>query len=296
MKNTIFVALFLMIFAGVAAAQTSSVTDRKDCVEIFDPVKQENRIVCSGKDTPFSGRVQGVPTSFPENVRQLKATSSDQIKILKEEMKIKMENSREEFKSSFEAKREEAKKQIENERKELKKKLEKMKDENRKKIVERLSEKLNELNSRLTTHYLSVLDKLEKILDNIVSRTDKAEARGLDVGAVRTAVTSAETAIAEAKAAIDVQVGKIYSFDLATSTVTASTATSTEHSLKSIVGEARQTLHADLAAVKEKVKAAHEAVRRAAVALAQVPRVNEDATSTPSTPTSTTTSSATSTE
>ena len=58
--------------------------------------------------------------------------------------------------------------------------------------------------------------------------------------------------------------GKTYSF-----TVT------TEDKLRSDVGAARQALHADLVAVREIVKAARDAVKSAAVALGQVPKVDE---------------------
>ncbi len=74
---------------------------------------------------------------------------------------------------------------------------------------------------------------------------------------------------AAARAAIEAQAGKTYSISV-----------TTEQKLKEAAEAARKALHDDLNKVKEAVKAAHEAVRKAAVALAQIPRVDEDAATT----------------
>ena len=144
-------------------------------------------------------------------------------------------------------------------------KLQKVRNEQKRKIVERVSRQIDELNARTMNHFSQVLDRLEKVLANIKTRVDKAEANNWDVSAVRAMIKSAEEAIASARTAIEAQKAKTYTPEI----------TGDEAKLKVEVGEARKALHRDLAAVKEKVKASHEFVKAVAKALAQSPRINE---------------------
>ena len=98
-----------------------------------------------------------------------------------------------------------------------------------------------------------------------MSRTDKAADRGLDVASVRTAIDAAKTAIASAEASVKAQAGKTYKI-----TVT------TEVGLRAAVKAAHDALKADLRKVHDSVRLAYEAVRKAAVALAQIPKVDDD--------------------
>ncbi|MEK7537167.1 MAG: hypothetical protein AAB584_01870 [Patescibacteria group bacterium] len=150
-------------------------------------------------------------------------------------------------------------------RTQLKERLQSVKDEQKKKIVERISHQIDELNARTTNHFSAVLDRLGKVLANIVSRVDKAEANKWDVSAVRIMIKSAEEAITSARKAIEAQKAKTYTPEI----------TGGEEKLKVEVGEARKALHSDLVIVKEKVKAAYEFVKAIAKALAQSPRINE---------------------
>ena len=101
-------------------------------------------------------------------------------------------------------------------------------------------------------------------MEKINARVEKAAAKGLDVSAVRTALTAADAAIAISKVAIANQTVKTYAI-----------AVTGEATLRQNVGAARRALHADLKAVEQTVKDAREAVRKAATTLAGVPRVNE---------------------
>jgi len=156
------------------------------------------------------------------------------------------------------------KNQIEARREELKQKLATIRDERKKQTTERIGAELQKLNERITAHFSNVLEKIENALERVNSRADKAEANNRDVRAVRTAISEAETAITDARTAASAQAGKVYTLEV-----------TTEDALRVDVGRARQTLHTDLSAVREKVKAAHEAVRKAAVSLAQIPKVDE---------------------
>ncbi|MBI4117180.1 MAG: hypothetical protein HY451_00595 [Parcubacteria group bacterium] len=147
----------------------------------------------------------------------------------------------------------------------LKERLEKVKNEQKRKIVERISQQLDELNARMNNHFGQVLDRLEKVLANIVSRVDKAEANNWDVSAARAMIKSAEEAIASARTAIEAQKARTYTPEI----------TGDEAKLKIEVGEARKALHGDLTGVRQKVKAAFEFVKAVAKALAQSPRIDQ---------------------
>ena len=175
----------------------------------------------------------------------------------REALRQQIEERKEELKARMEEKRQELKDQMEQRREELKQRLEKIKDERKKEVVERIAGQMDELNERLTNHYLDILEKLGGLLVRIAERADNAEERGIDVSAVRAAIDGANSAIANAKEAIEVQSGKTYAIEV-----------TTEEELRNDVGRARQAFHDNMVSVREAVKAAHEAVRNAATTLA----------------------------
>lgn len=182
----------------------------------------------------------------------------------REEVKANIDAKREEFKAKVEERKAEVKANAEARKSALKTQVQKVKDERKREVVERTDARLGELNERRLNHFSNVLAKLEDVLERVTSRADRAEGRGLDVTTVRTAISEALKAVENSRLAIQTQTGKTY-----TITVTS------EGNLRVDVEKARRALHDDLAKVRETVKAAHDAVRRAAVALAQIPRVNE---------------------
>lgn len=193
------------------------------------------------------------------SIRDLKAEEIQRIKNLRdqnrEEIRIRTQN----LKENIQAKREEARTRLEVYREKLKEKLAQFRDERKKKIVERIDQQLEKLNARLADHFVDVLDRLERILSNIVSRTDKAETAGYDVSAARTAITQAQSAISAARQVVKDQANKIYEVTL-----------TTEEKLRVDVGAARQALHQDLVATRQKVKDARDAVHQAAAALGKI--------------------------
>lgn len=161
--------------------------------------------------------------------------------------------------------RQEMKSQIEVKRAELRAKLNNIRDERKKQTVEHIYTAANKLNERMTDHFTNVLDQIDEMLDRVESRTSKAETNGLDVSTVKPEITNAQNAIAAARAAVETQAEKVYAVQT----------TGNETTLRSEVGKTRQALHEDLTAVHDMVKAARDAVRKAAVTLAQIPRVDE---------------------
>lgn len=230
------------------------------------------------KDTrrAVKSEIKDLRQNLKAEVNNLRETARGTTAEKRDEVKALMEKRREEFKQKVEMKREEVKQKVAAKREDLKKKLEKIKDERKKQLVMRLDEQLDKINANRVGHFTENLDKVQKVLNNVSSRADKALAKGLNVTTVKTAILKAEAAINASKTAIEAQAGKTYALTI-----------KIEATLRSDVGVARQTLEKDLKAVQETIKAAHDAVRSAAVALAQIPHVDEikDETSTvPATP------------
>ena len=138
-----------------------------------------------------------------------------------------------------------------------------MKDEKKKEKVMRIGQNLNEANERTLNHFLSFIEQIEKVLLNIGLRTDKASAAGNNVTAVKVAITEAQNAIMVARKAIQDQSVKVYGITI-----------KSEDTVKDDVSAARDSLRNDLEAVKTVVQKIRDAVQKAAVSLAQIPRVD----------------------
>lgn len=273
MKKIFFAILMSYMMVSLAGAQgvapTSSEKGRGQEREVQ---KEEVRTLKQGVQT----QVQELKETFQGEVRSLKDTLQTQVRtrnasVTPAELKAR----REELRGQIEEKREELQARIKTAREDLRERLEKIKDEQKKQRVERIADQIDALNRRLTDHYLEVLERMEKVLEGILARAMRAEERGLEVSVVRAAVDEAHNAIEASRTAIAEQVAKTYTIEV-----------STEEELRVDVGKARQALHADLAEVRDTVRAAHNAVRNAAVILAQIPRIDEEdeaATSTPPT-------------
>jgi len=200
-----------------------------------------------------------------ERIRERPRISTEEFQQNREEIKRLIEQNRIEFRNQIQEKREEMKAKIKALKEQLREKLRERISERKQKIVERIYERINALNERMTDHYLNVLDHLEKVLERIESRTAKAKLNGRDVTQVEAAIEKAHRAIDTAREAVKAQAEKVYEPPEIT----------TEENLKLDVGKLRQQLHDDLKAVEKLVKDARDAVRQAAVALAQIPKVDE---------------------
>lgn len=268
-----------------AKRQEEKTKDRTEVRETKDTIKQEVKNARKAAKTEVKEMRETTKINKKELKKETK-TGIDEVKELakerretgvekakmeretkKEELKIK----REEFKENLKAKREEAKEALKTRKEELHQKLKTVKDERKKQAVEKIDDSMAKLNEKMTEHFSEVLKKIEKALVRVEERANKAESRNLNTATVRRAITGAEAAIVSAQTAVEAQAGKSY-----TLTVTL------EENLKRDVGLARQALHTDLAVVNQAVKAAREAVRKAAVALAQIPRINETSVPSPS--------------
>lgn len=214
-----------------------------------------------------------------KNVEAQRETIKKEIETRRVEFQKKQEELKQDFKEEIKARQEEAHTKIEERKQEFQQKLVRIKDEEKKKAVTRIDEELSKLNARMTAHFTDVLGKLDDVLERIASRANKAAARDLDVGKVKTAIDAATQKIKDARDAVARQAGETYPL-----------AITTDAALRADVGRARQALHDDLAKVRTTVVAARDAVHNAATTLAQIPRVNDDTAPSPTplpTPTST---------
>lgn len=209
-------------------------------------------------------------------VKKLRDATKTAIEAKREDFQREAEAKREQFKKDVESARESAKKQLEQKREAAKKAIEDIKDAKKKDAIKRIDLNLTETNTRMVGRYTENLNQLDKVLTNITTRTDRAQARGLAVNTVRTAITAASTSIASARAAVVAQSGKTYAAIITTSTTT-----------KADIAAVRDALKRDLKTVETAVKSARDAVHAAAVTLAQVPRIGESEPAATSTATST---------
>ncbi len=249
MKKTMLLVVFSFALVATAGAQSSTPSNVREGVrDVRQNVRQN---------------IKDMRQDVRLNVKDVRQNIKQSVQERRAELKTQIQEKRDEFKKTIETKREELKTKIEAQKETLKTRLKAIKDDRKKQIVERVADNMNNLNQRMTDHFSNVLNQIEDVLNHVSSRADKAEANGKNVTAARTAIANAKIAITAARTAVANQAGKAYS-----PTVT------TESTLKNDVGALRKTLYEDLKKVQDVVKAARDAVRQAAVTLAQIPNVD----------------------
>lgn len=230
--------------------------------ESVNEARQEFRQEIEDKRTRVLEERQVLRNEWRERVGEIKNLSAGErdeaLKIIIEERKNEFRERAEEWKRSFEEKRALWKANVETKRAELKEELQKIKDERKKQLVEKIDEQIAALNERMLNHFSKVLNQMETVLTNISTRADRAEARGVDTTGTRGAIEDTYAAIEVSRAAIEAQFDKVYTIEIGS-----------EETLKVDVGEVRRMLHDDLESIRNTVKEAHDAIRSAAVMLAQ---------------------------
>ncbi|MEK9183705.1 MAG: hypothetical protein AAB890_01375, partial [Patescibacteria group bacterium] len=120
----------------------------------------------------------------------------------------------------------------------------------------RIDNRINSINEIRTDRFLKLLEKFEDFLDRISARADVLETEGKNVSSIRSAITSAESAIAASRSATEEQAKKIYEIVI-----------TTEGNLGNDVNASVRARQNDLKTVEETVKKAHEVVKKALSAL-----------------------------
>lgn len=125
---------------------------------------------------------------------------------------------------------------------ELKAKLAKFRDKAKATRVETINTNLNAVNTRRTTQMQTSLDKISQVLAKLKTWVAQQETAGKDVSSLKSAITSTETAWAEAGGAVKAQAAKDYTIVV-----------NTESTVKADAQTARDSLHGDLKAVHDKI-------------------------------------------
>lgn len=202
---------------------------------------------------------------FKMAVKEDREAAKEMIEEKRDSLLSSIQERRDLFKQEFEVLREEMKARHEALREKFQADLLKIKDENRRTKVENISNNFTEINIQVTARASTTVDKIEAALVSIESRADKAAVNGADVTNVRALIVTAETAIADARTAITTQIAKVYS-----STI------SSDGTVKASLQSTRDQFRADLKVMKDKIKAAHSATKRAAEALKNIPNVDAE--------------------
>jgi len=135
----------------------------------------------------------------------------------------------------------------------------KLRDAKKQQLISNISDRMCKINANRTAAMQKHLDTMTTILGRIETRADKAEARGIDVSAVDTAVAKAKEAIKSAMEAVADQADEECGV----------TISGQDAALKSEAEAARNALKNQLTAAHEKVKSAREATANAITVLAR---------------------------
>lgn len=138
-------------------------------------------------------------------------------------------------------------------------------DERKAKRAEQLADQMNQLNERLTDHYLSVLDHLDAVLTRIAERAVD-EVSDADLQAK---ITTARTNIVSVRQAVIVQQDKVYTVNI-----------TTEAKMREAFQGVKKQMQDDHAAARELLSQARESVRQAFADLKEVAQPEEESADT----------------
>ncbi|MBI1982026.1 MAG: hypothetical protein HYS68_00325 [Candidatus Levybacteria bacterium] len=144
-------------------------------------------------------------------------------------------------------------------REELKTRLQTIKDEKKKAAVERIDTKIANMNEVYTVRFVSILTKLQSVLERVSQKAAEAKANGKDTALADAAIADAQAAIDSAKTAVSAQAAKEYVVSI-----------SDEKSLRNSVGATVSQFRKDLRDVHKMVVDAKQAVQNAVKELAKV--------------------------
>jgi hypothetical protein len=209
--------------------------------------------------------IRKIRTDFQENIKLNKASTTEAIKEKRESLIYGIQEKRELFKEELEGRKEFRASTTAIMKAKFKEELMKIKDENKKIRVENIADNITELNTKISNRSIEKINKLEEILITIESRADKATANNINLVNIRALISTAESAIADARLAITTQAGKAYTVSI-----------TNEATIKTSLQTTRDLLKKDIDIMNIKIKVAHEAVRKTSKALKATPKVNDE--------------------
>lgn len=170
---------------------------------------------------------------------------------------------------------------IEAEHQKVEQRLLDIRDKVKQQMAQQLANQFDNLNKTWTDHFTSLLDQYTAILQKIQDRANVAASAGKDVSSTTVAIQAAQTAIANARAAVAAQAAKTYALS---SSIIPATATSTSSGQLKIMQALRKSFHTlnttlfkDLFALRDgPMKDVRRAVQNALATLEKVPGVGEN--------------------
>ncbi len=225
-----------------------------------EPVEQE-----TGEGRTIFNRVKNVFRAEEGPVGPDKFSPAEEAQV-PEEIRVKLEQKRIEVQEKIrvhyeevEAIRNEAVERVQERKQEFEEKIQGIRDEQKRILANRIHDKVYDIQDRTIENFNKTLNKLDTIVANISTRADKAESEGFNVENVRSAVSNAESRIAEARESVKTALGKGYSPE----------GTNLE-TLREEFHSIRDELKNDLENVRNMVRSAHEAARSAAEELTRI--------------------------
>lgn len=238
--NTVFPKADLPKVLGVQIAMSGSDSEEVKVESSSETSEQE-----SSTPEPSVEKNSSSSKDFFERSREAFKKSQERIR---KTLEIKNEN---DDKDENEVEDEDEGSQISlKKREEFKLKLTEIKDEKKKEKLTNLDANLSKVNSNTVDRWGKALDRLTAILEKIKTRTDEAQTAGKDVTGILSAIATAETKIADAKAAVADQSNNAYVIVIGS-----------ESNLGQSVKATISTLKTDLKGVEAKVKIAKDAVK-----------------------------------
>lgn len=145
--------------------------------------------------------------------------------------------------------------------------IQEIQDTRRRGIVQNIVEKIANANSRITQKMSSALDKLSRILQLVEEKAEGFSANGQNTTALLQAIVDAETAIDDAKNAVEEQASKQYTAEI-----------TDESTLRSVIAAMVSEFRTDISTVHDVVIAAKDAVMEAIIQARALQGSSNDAT------------------
>jgi len=142
---------------------------------------------------------------------------------------------------------------------EFKERLQTIRDSAKRRLVERIDTRMGSVNQRVTNRFLSVLDKLQSILNRMVGKAGDAKLKGIDTTALNLAIESAQGSIDDAKAIVASQAANLYAIEIAS-----------ESALRVNVGSVVSELKSDLRDVHKAIVDAKQSVQKVVMEFAKL--------------------------
>lgn len=162
-------------------------------------------------------------------------------------------------------------------------KITEIRDQQKQRLAQQIVNQFDHINQVWTNHFTQLLNQYDVILQKIQNRADKAAANNSDVSTVNSAIQAAQTAIVNARTAVETQAQKTYTVNLTainnqiTTTSTAAGQNELIKNLKSQFQSIKDQLHKDLFALRDgAMKDARTALQNAFQALSKIPGVDKE--------------------